>query len=167
MRELPECSVDLVVTSPPYNLRNSSGGWAKGGKQKSRWKNAKIKEGYANHNDCMPHGDYVKWQRECLSEMFRPIKDTGAIFYVHKWRVQNGIMQDRDDIVAGFPVRQIIIWQRKGGINFNDTYFVPTYEVIYLIAKPTFRLVRGANGLGDVWEITQEKNNDHPAPFPL
>ena len=43
---------------------------------------------------------------------------------------------------------------------------MPTYEVIYLIAKPNFKLAQGANKLGDVWEITQESKNPHPAPFP-
>jgi site-specific DNA-methyltransferase (adenine-specific) len=74
--------------------------------------------------------------------MMRLIPNTGAIFYNHKWHVQNGVLQDRQNIVAGFPVRQIIIWQRKGGLNFNPGYFVPTYEVIYLIAKKTFALLR-------------------------
>jgi modification methylase len=77
------------------------------------------------------------------------------------------VLQDRQDIVGGFPVRQIIIWRRKGGFNFNPGYFVPTYEVIYLIAKPKFKLVPKANGYGDVWEFTQEMNNLHPAAFPV
>jgi site-specific DNA-methyltransferase (adenine-specific) len=115
----------------------------------------------------MPHEKYVAWQRECLTEMLRLIKDTGAIFYNHKWRVQDGLIQDRQDIVTGFLVRQIIIWRRKGGINFNPGYFLPTYEVIYLIAKPKFKLVPKANAVGDVWEFTQEMNSDHPAPFPI
>jgi DNA modification methylase len=76
-------------------------------------------------------------------------------------------LQDRHDIVAGFPVRQIIIWKRKGGINFNTGYFLPTYEVIYLIAKPDFRLAPKANAQGDVWEIPQARDNKHPAPFPV
>jgi modification methylase len=67
--------------------------------------------------------------------MMRLLTDDGAIFYNHKWRVQDGLLQDRNDIVSGFPVRQIIIWHRNGGINFNKGYFLPTYEVIYLIAK--------------------------------
>nr|MCR5208063.1 site-specific DNA-methyltransferase [Eubacterium sp.] len=71
------------------------------------------------------------------------------------------------EIIKGFPVRQIIIWKRKGGINFNSGYFLPTYEVIYVIAKPAFKLAKGANKLGDVWEIMQEMNNPHPAPFPV
>ena len=94
-------------------------------------------------------------------------RDDGAIFYNHKWRVQGGLLQDRSDIVDGFPVRQIIIWQRDGGFNFNPGYFLPTYEVIYLICKPGFKLVPKANGVGDVWRIPQENNNPHPAPFPI
>jgi len=88
-------------------------------------------------------------------------------FYNHKRRVQNGLIQDRDDILAGLPVRQIIIWKRKGGINFNPGYFLPTHEVIYLIPKADFKLAKGANGHGDVWEFTQEMKNGHPAPFPV
>jgi len=99
--------------------------------------------------------------------MLRVIKDTGAIFYNHKWRVQNGLLQDRQDIVSGFPVRQIIIWERKGGINFNRGYFLPTYEVIYLIAKKKFTLAPKANAAGDVWKFTQDMKNPHPAAFPV
>jgi modification methylase len=109
----------------------------------------------------------VKWQNTCLKEMFRRIKNDGAIFYNHKRRVQNGLLQDRDDILKGLPVRQIIIWKRAGGINFNPGYFLPTHEIIYLIPKPKFKLVPKANAYGDVWEFVQEMKNPHPAPFPF
>ena len=115
----------------------------------------------------MPHNEYAQWQYLCLKEMYRLIKNDGAIFYNHKWRVQNGLMQNRNDIIRDMPVRQIIIWKRKGGINFNPGYFLPTYEVIYLIPKPDFKLVAKANSYGDVWEFTQEMKNTHPAPFPV
>lgn len=166
MSKIPDSSIDLVITSPPYNLKNSTGNGMKDGRG-GKWANASLVNGYSHHNDCMPHDEYVKWQRDCLSEMLRVIKDTGAIFYNHKWRVQGGLLQDRNDIVSGFPVRQIIIWKRKGGINFNKGYFLPTYEVIYLICKSKFELTKGANSYGDVWEFTQESKNNHPAPFPI
>ena len=166
IKHIPNESIDLVVTSPPYNLKNSTGNGMKDGRG-GKWANAALQKGYTHHNDCMPHDEYVKWQRECLRQMFRVLKSDGAIFYNHKWRVQNGLLQDRSDIVKGFPVRQIIIWKRKGGINFNPGYFLPTYEVIYLIAKPKFRLAPHANAYGDIWEFMQEMNNDHPAAFPV
>ncbi len=165
MREIPDGAVDLAVTSPPYNLKNSTGNGMKDGRG-GKWANAALQNGYTHHDDCMPHEEYVQWQRDCLAEMLRIIPDDGAIFYNHKWRVQDGKLQDRQDIVNGFPVRQIIIWKRKGGLNFNAGYFLPTYEVIYLIAKPKFKLVAKANAHGDVWEFTQEMNNEHPAAFP-
>lgn len=166
MKQMPNECLDLVVTSPPYNLKNSTGNGMKDGRG-GKWKNAALVNGYSNYDDNMPHEEYVKWQRDCLTEMFRLIKNDGAVFYNHKWRVQAGLLQDRQDIVSGFPVRQIIIWRRKGGINFNPGYFLPTYEVIYLIAKPEFKLTPKANAHGDVWEFTQEMNNIHPAPFPV
>ena len=166
MRDMPSESVDLIVTSPPYNLKNSTGNGMKDGRG-GKWENARLVKGYDTYDDCMPYDKYAEWQRACLTEMLRIISDTGAIFYNHKWRVQNGLMQDRQDIVDGFPVRQIIIWKRKGGINFNKGYFLPTYEVIYLICKKKFELAPKACSLGDVWEIKQEMKNDHPAPFPV
>jgi len=165
MKQIPDGTVDICVTSPPYNIRNSSGGgWSSSA---GKWPNAALVNGYQGYDDNLPHDVYVKWQRANLTEMMRVLKDDGAIFYNHKWRVQNGLLQDRNDILEGFPVRQIIIWSRKGGINFNSGYFLPTYEVIYLIAKPKFKLAKGANSMGDIWEIPQTSGLEHPAPFPV
>lgn len=166
MDKMPPESVGLIVTSPPYNLRNSTGNGMKDGRG-GKWENAKLVNGYETHTDDMPHEEYVAWQRKCLTSMMRVLRKDGAIFYNHKWRVQGGLLQHRSDIVDGFPVRQIIIWKREGGINFNAGYFLPTYEVIYLICKEEFRLAPKANARGDVWNISQEKNNPHPAPFPI
>lgn len=166
LRKIPDESIDLAVTSPPYNLKNSSGNGMKDGRG-GKWSNAALINGYSHHEDTMPHEKYVAWQRECITEVMRTLKDDGAFFYNHKWRVQRGLLQDRHDIVEGFPVRQIVIWRRKGGINFNPGYYLPTYEVIYIIAKPKFKLAPGANSHGDIWEFTQEMNNPHPAPFPV
>ena len=166
MSRMPAASVNLVVTSPPYNLLNSSGNGMKNGNG-GKWAGAALMQGYAGHADRMPHADYVDWQRECIRQMLRALTPDGAIFYNHKWRVQRGLLQDRADIMDGFPVRQIIIWQRAGGFNHNPGYFLPTYEVIYLIANPEFRLAPKAGGIGDVWQIRQDRGNPHPASFPV
>ena len=165
LKSLPSESVDLFLTSPPYNLKNSSGNGMKDGRG-GKWANAALQKGYDGYDDNMPYDLYCEWQHNTLLEMMRLLKEDGAIFYNHKWRVQKGLIQDRHEIIEGLPVRQIIIWRRSGGLNFNAGYFLPTYEVIYLIAKPKFKLVAGANKLGDVWDITQDMNNPHPAPSP-
>ena len=57
--------------------------------------------------------------------------------------------------------------ETQGRYKFQCGLFLPTYEVIYLIAKKDFKLAPHANSYGDVWEIMQEQRNDHPAPFPV
>lgn len=167
MRGFVSGSFDLVCTSPPYNLLNSTGNGMRGGDTSGKWGNAALKGGYDGYGDAMEYGEYVEWQRECLGEMWRLLSCRGAIFYNHKWRVQGGLLQDRSEIVNGFPVRQVIIWKRAGGVNFNRGYFLPTYEVIYLIAKSGFELAEGANSFGDVWEVVQDRGNAHPASYPV
>ena len=36
-----------------------------------------------------------------------------------------------------------------------------------MIAKKDFVLAPKANAMGDVWEISQTRDNPHPAPFPI
>lgn len=166
MRAMPDNSIDIIITSPPYNLLNSTGNGLKKNTKCGKWKNAAIKNGYKDYDDNMPYPEYIKWQKQCVAEMFRLLKEDGAIFYNNKNRVQGGLLQDRGEIVRGFPLRQIITWKRSGAINFNQGYFLPTTEQIYLICNKNFKLRKGSNKLTDVWEIKQEMKNPHPAPFP-
>jgi len=166
MDRMPTGSVGCIVTSPPYNLRNSTGNGMQDGRG-GKWRNAALLKGYSDHDDNMPHDQYVAWQRSCLTAMMRVLADDGAIFYVHKCRVQGGLLQDRHDILKDFPLRQQIIWHRSGGINFNRGYFLPTHEIVYLICRKGFKLAPKANALGDVWDIPQDMNNPHPATFPV
>ena len=169
MKDIPDGSIDLVVTSPPYNLGiNKTFGEDITKNWKGKWNKSKLQSsGYDVHNDYMPEEEYITWQKKILAECFRVIKDTGAILYNQKWRVQKGIWQMRPEIVEGLPVRQIIIWKKAGGINFNEGYYLPTYEPVYMIAKPKFKLAPKVNRMGDVWDITQERKSWHPAAFPV
>ena len=65
MRTMSPESVRLIVTSPPYNIKNSTGNGLKNGRG-GKWPNAALQSGYDDHHDCMQHNDYVAWQRECL-----------------------------------------------------------------------------------------------------
>ncbi len=167
LKGLPDETANLMVSSPPYNLKNTSGGGLKNLTKNNHW-NKPVNNWYDSHNDAMPNDEYIAWQRAVLQEALRVIKSDGAIFYNHKWRVQSGLLQNlAGEILKGFPVQQIIIWNRGSGMNFNDGYFIPTYEEIYLIVKPAFRLNPKMNVYGDIWNITPERDSKHPAPFPI
>lgn len=166
MMKMPSGSVDLVFTSPPYNLGNTTGGGFP--KSKGKWQSAALADGYNTHSDNLPHSEYVDWQKTVLNECWRLLNDTGAIYYNHKPRVQNGILLTPLELNPGLPIRQIVIWKRNGGINFSPSFYLPTHEWIVIFAKPKFRLRdKRASGAKDVWEVPQESKNPHPAPFPV
>jgi len=166
MKDIPDKSIDLVITSPPYNVRNCVGGFFKQEKVRHIWRDAKLREGYDNYSDDMPYEDYIKWQRNVLRECMRILKEDGAIFYNHKFRIQNHLLLTRMEIIKDFPLRQIIIWNKGQAINYNYSHIPPSYEVIFLIAKKGFRF-NSKGGWTDVWNIPPERNNKHPEPFPL
>lgn len=174
MRQMDAETFDLVFTSPPYNLSISSGGGFADvkkypGMKMGKWGGGGLSDGYEEHGDAMPWPEYEKWQQEVLRECWRLLTDTGAVFYQHKPRIQDGLLIQPTIYNPGLPLRQIIIWARPGGVNFAPTHYCPTYEVILVLAKPGFRLKsKGASGVGDVWNCAPEMGvKDHPAPFPL
>jgi hypothetical protein len=64
---MPDSSVDLIVTSPPYNLKNSTGNGMKDGRG-GKWANAALQKGYSHYNDNMPHkeiGNRYSAYHEC------------------------------------------------------------------------------------------------------
>jgi site-specific DNA-methyltransferase (adenine-specific) len=57
MKELPEGSIDLIVTSPPYGVNIA----------------------YDVHNDDMEIGEYLEFTRKWLTEAYKVLKDDGRI----------------------------------------------------------------------------------------
>jgi site-specific DNA-methyltransferase (adenine-specific) len=189
--ELEAGSVDLVFTSPPYNLGNTTGGgFAKqlGGMAYQRshyspdtplgkrggcgkWSGGALAYGYSTYSDAMPHNEYVGWQRSVIGQCWGVLSDAGAIFYNHKQRVLAGRAVLPTEYIPSElrgMLRQEVIWARAGGINFSPSFYCPTHERILIIAKPDWRLRdKAASGAGDVWRIPQESNQSHPAPFPI
>lgn len=176
---LPSLSgVDLMVTSPPYNLGTSPGaggfghyrdGLSSGGGKAIKWAGRGATGiGYDAHVDAMPYPEYRSWQGAVLNACWDSLSESGAIYYNHKPRVQADNLWTPLDLNPGLPVRQIITWARAGGTAFSQANYVPASEWIVIFAKPGWRLAdRSASGVGDVWRIPQESNPDHPAPFPI
>lgn len=168
MREMPDESVDIVVTSPPYNMGLVPGGNGRGMYRPGASNKAgRFREGYGAHDDAMPQDVYDAWQREVLAECWRVSRL--AVFYNHRPRVEHGILRDPLGSDFGLPLRQRIIWDRGTGIDVNLRSFCTRGEYIFFFAKPAMTLVsHGASGMGDVWNLGIEYGvKDHPAPFPV
>jgi site-specific DNA-methyltransferase (adenine-specific) len=168
--------IPLIFTSPPYNLGGAPwphlGHWKPGDSAggKSKWRNGSDGSGgvtYASHADTMPHVDYVVWQRDVLRLCWESLGPSGAIYYNHKPRVIGGRVWLPLELNPDLPLRQIVIWRRAGGMNFNPTAYVPTHEWIMVFAKEAWRLRdKSASGAGDVWYVPQKPDKEQPSTFP-
>lgn len=166
MRDMADGSFHAITFSPPYNLGTSTGGGIKGSGKTGKWTGAKLADGYDTFDDAMPRADYVRWQKEVLSECWRLLADDGAIFYQHHERVQAGVLQTPHDLNPGLPHRQTLYWDRGSSHCFNHTFATPIHEVVYIFAKPKFAF-RKSHGLKTVFRMGKDHGNPHPAPFPV
>jgi site-specific DNA-methyltransferase (adenine-specific) len=168
--------IDMVFTSPPYNLNmhpsgkgsgmHAGSGYTANGKT---WHGvADLAGGYETFNDAMPQDEYDQWQTRCVSAMWNTLSECGAVFYNHKPRPFNRAVKLPLDYGKAYPLRQIITWSRGVGMNFAETHYLPKSEWIMVWAKEAWRLKdRQSSAIGDVWNVTPEATRDHPAPFPI
>ncbi len=163
LKQLPSDSIDLGVTSPPYNKGEKNKGWLV--------KNVK----YNSVNDCLKEEYYQQNQIEVLNELYRVIKPGGSFFYNHKTRWDKGKMFHPIMWLqkTSWTIRQEIIWDRMIAANIRGWRFWQVDERIYWLYKPINsnkigkELLSKHSLLTSIWRFPPERNNPHPAPFPL
>jgi len=180
LAQVPDRFVQLVVTSPPYNL---------GKPYESR----------------LNMGEYLAQQKAVISECVRVLKDSGSICWQVGNYVENGEIIPLDIVLYpifdafGLHLRNRIVWHFGHGLHASRR-FSGRYEVILWFTKGdtyTFNLdavripqkypqkkyfkgpkkgLLSGNPLGknpsDVWEIPNVKANHvektiHPCQFPV
>jgi site-specific DNA-methyltransferase (adenine-specific) len=192
MSKMPEASVDLVVTSPPYNLG--------------------IK--YTNYDDSRSRKDYLTWSQQWASQVKRVLKDNGS-FFLNLGSAPSNPLIPHELIVAlkelGFVLQNTLHWiksitvQAKEGELMSAGHFKPLHskrfvndchEYVFHLTKhgntPLDRLAIGVpysdksnikrwahtNGRdlrcrGNNWFIpyktivSRSKQRPHPATFPV
>lgn len=160
LKKIESNSVDLVVTSPPYNKNY----WLRNRNQKGK----RIIT-YDTFSDTLEPQEYIRTQKEILDELVRVIKPTGSIFYNHI-----DILHKHNTIhpsyVYDYNVKQVIVWDRGNTPKLDKSYFLPTTEWIFWIKKDWNSIPYFNKSLAthkkSIWRINKEKNNPHPAPFP-
>ena len=166
MEKFPKESIDLIVTSPPYN----KGYWSRNRNTKNGFKTKSRKIDYGVFDDMMNPEKYEKWQKQILNKSINLIKEKGSIFYNHI-----DILREHQThhplYVYEFPLKQIIIWNRKNTPKLDKSYFFPVTEYIFWLQKNkksrTKYNRKKAKFKTNVWEFSCDKNNNHPAPFPI
>lgn len=172
LRQLDDKSVDLIITSPPYNKTGFNAYSTKGKRKGDIWSKAIMYGGTADL-DNMPEDEYEEWQIEFLNECFRVLKDDGSMFYNHKVRVKKNKISFPLEWIdkSKFITRQILVWDRSSSMNMDKCRYIPSTEYIFWLIKqrknPRFRRADDAKFIAEVWKFAPEKKNSHPAPFPI
>lgn len=157
---LSDGSVDLIITSPPYNLGTES--WPMGGEGR------RPRENGVGYEDDIPEEAYQAWQWDCLMELWRVARHGASLFYVHKVRQRDGcIIHPMDWLFrTDWFVRQEIIWDRGSTHNHCPTLFWPHDERIYWLTKGSPALPERPIGFPTIWQLPGPVPDTwHPAPF--
>jgi modification methylase len=154
LRGFPDKSVDLVITSPPYNLGNN------------HHTGSVFKQAY---DDDMNEGDYQTIQENVLDEIYRIVKDDGSVIYNHKNRIRGGRQVTPYEWIlkTDWIVKQELIW-RNGSQNFDKIRFYPFTERIYWLAKKPETVLENVINHHDIFEwIAEGTDKDHTRSFPV
>jgi len=166
MRTQADNSIDTILFSPPYNKKGLRGGVRTSTKL---WNKANID--YATYEDNMPEDEYQAWQIQVVDECHRIIKPTGSIFYQHKIRnwARKGSHPMEWLAKTNAQFYQEIVWHRKSTMALDERYLFSTTERIYWFCKDKPQVYKQQvrdEYRTDVWAITPERQQGHPAPFP-
>ena len=159
---LEDETIDLIITSPPYNLGSEY--WPMGGDGRT------ARADGIGYKDEMDEDEYQDWQIACLNEMYRVAREGATLFYNHKVRQKGGTIIHPMDWLrrSEWVIRQEIVWDRKSTHNHNPHLFWPQDERIYWLTKGKPAIGERGIGLPSVWrEFGPVPNASfHPAPFP-
>ncbi len=166
IRELENNSIDLVVTSPPYN----------------------VGVDYGQYEDSIPMADYRLMIKDLFVLLDWKVKNTGRVCINVSLKNENGIVdipniikEKADDI--GWDQRFEIIWN-KGSSESSSAWgswkspssprpiFNHEYILIFDVgdekkeSEKTLEKEEFMEYVKSVWNITPETSSEHPAPFP-
>ena len=148
--------VDLIITSPPYNITDFHANCLK----------------YSNYEgNAMNEQTYQNWQVEVLDKCYDLLSDDGSIMYNHKVRIKGGKMIHPLEWLSKskFVIKQEVTWWQKKGANVDKIRFFPFSERIYWMTKSTKTKMKNNDCIQDVIDFTpthKRKDTGHPAVMP-
>ena len=140
MKNIPDGSVDLVLTDPPYLCDYSR-----------HDSNSRFSKKIANdENNSANEGMIERYLQEC----FRIMKDNTAIYCFCNYKKIDFFKQQIEK--AGFNLKNIIIWDKqRNGMGDLSTTFGYSYEFIIFASKGQPK-IRGKR-ISDVWQFARVK----------
>ena len=167
-------SIDLIFTSPPYNIGSRSPR-IDGQRKKGKY-DPKSYGGITGYADSLPEDVYQNQQVDFLRWCVTALKEDGVLVYNHKPRRKNGVMIHPMQWLLQVPdlvLMEEIIWDRRSTHNHANRLFWPTTERLYVFkkAESPYRFINRADldFRDDHWEIPLSSQKasakNHACPF--
>lgn len=128
MKKMDDKSVNLILTSPPYNMTKRKGGYADTGR-------------YDVYNDWKTEEEYLKFTTDLFNEFGRVVVDNGVVLYNFGYSIENPALPYKlvAEIVEKTSWRLVdtICWKKSSGLPFpaNKCRLSRTWEFIFVFAK--------------------------------
>lgn len=169
MKSIPDGSVDLVFTSPPYNMNLR----IRNGKYCSRQIVKEISTKYQNYDDNLPMDEYLDFNRQVLNECLR-VSD--LVFYNVQFLTGNKPALFK--LIGEFSdkIKEFIIWDKVNAQPaISPGVMNSRFEVILVLQNSapesrrfnTAQFDRGV--IQNLWQIKRGKkpSGTHGAVFPV
>lgn len=131
MNKLPQSSVDLVITSPPYNMTKRKGGYADKGKR------------YDVYQDWKTEDEYLEWMKLIFDGYDRILKKNGSVIFNFSYSIENPILPYHLISYLGknttFTVVDTIIWKKPTAVPHPASYnrCRRIFEMIFIFSRKT------------------------------
>ena len=144
LKSLPDESIDLIVTDPPYKVTAKGNSGNSGGMMKSK---LSMQGKVFKHNDIKPI--------EYIPEFYRLLKD-GSHFYIMTNHVN---LQEMLNIATecGFKFIKSLIWNK--GNKIMGQYYMSQFEYILFFRKGKGKKINKC-GTSDILNIPNKKQKD-------
>jgi len=148
MKDIPDKSVDLVVTDPPYNMDYSGRG--------------KVNKFEGFNNDKLDEEEHSEWFSKILSEFYRVLKEDSVIYI---WIDFRNYARIYNLVKKLFSIKNCIVWDKRS-IGMGQHFRFQHEFCIYAI-KGNYKLEN--HKIGDIWQLKRESvvNYQHPTQKPL
>lgn len=168
MSRMPDNFVDLVVTSPPYNMRTR----VQNGKYTKREKSEHFSKKYKFFSDDLPIDEFYQVHKKILEELLRVSK-----LVCYNFQIVTGSKEAFFKIIGDFNIyiKDIIVWDKgHGQPSMHNQVLNSCYELILILEndKKCGRLIQNAKfergKMDNILRIGRGKkvHNTHGAVFP-
>jgi DNA modification methylase len=171
---LPDNSIDLVFTSPSYNIGSRAP--RNDGFRRIGSFDPKSFGGIRDYPDEQPEQDYQDWQVAVLDLLAQKLKLDGTLVYNHKLRRRNKEIIHPLQWIQRCTVLVLadeLVWDRGSTHNHDVTMFWPHTERLFVLRRRdgTYRFRNRAElkFRSDLWRVPVSNKTPigHPSAFPL